>query len=132
MPGNLNPAQPSGVLPAGLSAAFVEELRYEALINAGYTDGSSDRYALTLNPRRFFRLTQKLSSAQYTTLWSFYQAHLVQAFYFYNPPETTPPFTSDPSGSQTVGRYVCVFDGSWSDAVMIGRSQGSFGLREVA
>jgi len=132
MPGNLSPAVPQGVLPANLAAAFVEEVRFEAFINNGYFDGSSDRYSLVLNPRRFFRFTYKLTAAQYTTLWSFYQAHLVQAFYFYNPPETTPPFTNDPSGSQTVGRYVCVFDGSWSDAVMIGRSQGSFGLREVA
>jgi len=131
MPNNVHVAVPSGVLPAGPAAAFQEELRLEAFVNA-YVDGNSDRYALALNPRKFFRMTRKLTSTDYQTLWSFYQAHIITPFYFYNPYETAPLFTSDPTGTATTGRYVVVFDGSWSDALQIGRSQASFGLREVA
>lgn len=137
MPQNLAPASPQGVLPAGLSAAFVEELRVENFVNL-YLDGTSTRFALAVNPRRFFKFTRKLvvdpvhGIDQYQDLWNFYQSHLIQPFYYYHPLETTPPFSYDPTGNQTAGRYVCVFDGSWSDATQLGRSQVSFGLREVA
>jgi len=132
MPNNLQPAAPTDVLPAGLCSAFQEQLRIEGFYNA-YVDGASDRYALQLNPRKFFRMTRRLrATADYQTLWSFYSAHLIQPFYFYHGPETTPPWTSDPSGAATPGRYTVVFDGSWSDAINLGRSEASFGLREVA
>ncbi len=131
MPGNLNAAVVVGVMPAGLCSAFQEELRLESLVNA-YPDGSSDRGALAVNVRHFFKLTRKVTAAQYTALWGWYQAHLTDAFYFYNLRETVPPWTWDPSGNQPVGRYIVVFDGSWSDTVMMGRSEASFGLREVA
>lgn len=85
-----------------------------------------------MNPRKFFRLTRRIKTTDYTALWTFYQAHLVKPFWFYLGTETTPPWHTDPSGSDPLGRYVVVFDGSWSDAIAIGRSQASFGLREVA
>jgi len=131
VPGNLNPANPVDVLPAGLAGAFTEEVRFENFLNS-YVDGSSDRMTLVINPRRFFKLTRKLTAAQYTALFNFYKAHLIAAFFFYNGVETVPPFTSDPTGANPVGRYTVVFDGSWSDAVTLARSQGSFGMREVA
>ena len=131
MPGNLNAAVVVGVMPGGLCSAFQEELRLESLANA-YPDGSSDRAALALNVRHFFRMTRKVTAAQYTALWDFYIAHLTDAFYFYNLRETVPPWTWDASGNQPVGRYIVVFDGSWSDTVMMGRSEASLGLREVA
>jgi hypothetical protein len=131
LPSNLQPAQPNGVLPFGLCSAFQEELRIEALTNT-YRDGSSDRAALALNPRRFFKFTRRLTAPQYTALRSFYNAHLIDPFYFYNLRETVPPFTWDASGNNTVGRYIVVFDGSWSDSTLMGRSEVSLGLREVA
>jgi hypothetical protein len=131
LPGNLNPANPIDMLPIGLAGAFTEQVSYESFDNR-YPDGSSDRAVLVINPRRFFKLTRKLTAAQYTALFTFYKAHLVAAFFFYNGCETVPPFTSDPTGASTTGRYTVVFDGSWSDAVTLGRSQASFGLREVA
>jgi hypothetical protein len=131
MPGNLSPANPIDVLPVGLAGAFTEQVSYESFVNS-YPDGSSDRASLVINPRRFFKFTRKLTAAQYTVLFAFYKAHPIAPFYFYNGCETVPAFTSDPSGANTVGRYTVVFDGSWSDAVTLGRSQGSFGLREVA
>lgn len=131
MPNNIAGAVPSGVLPAMLYAGFSAELRFEAYINA-YQDGSSDRLALALNPRRFFRCTGKFNAAQYTTFWTFFKAHLVQPFWFYYGPEAVPPFSSDPSGNAPSGRYAVVFDGGWSESIGIARSQVNFGMREVA
>ena len=125
------PAGPVDVMPYGLSSVFQEELRLECLTNT-YPDGSSDRLALALNVRHFFRFTRKVTSSQYSQLWAFYQQHLISAFYFYSLRETTPPWTWDPSGNQPIGRYIVVFDGSWSDTTMMGRSEASLGLREVA
>ncbi len=130
MPGNLNPAVVVGVMPAGLCSVFQEDLRLETLANA-YPDGSSDRAALAINVRHFFRFTRKVTAAQYTALWNFYSAHLTDAFYFYNLRETVPQWSWDPTGNQPAGRYVVVFDGSWSDTAMMGRSEASLGLREV-
>ena len=131
MPGNLNSAVPVGVMPAGLCSAFQEELRLESLVNS-YPDGSSDRAALAVNVRHFFRFTRKVTAAQYTALWNFFHAHPHDAFYFYNLRETTPPWTWDASGNQPSGRYIVVFDGSWGDTTALGRSEASLGLREVA
>lgn len=130
MPGNLNPAVSVGVMPAGLCSAFSEELRLENLVNT-YQDGSSSRAALAVNVRRFFRMTRTVTGAQYNALWNWYHAHPCDAFYFYNLRETVPPWTWDASGNQPVGRYLVVFDGSWSDTTKIGRCDASLGLREV-
>jgi hypothetical protein len=132
MPGTITPVSPTEVMPVSLCAAFTEELRIESFANT-YQDGSSDRVALALNPRRFFRMTRRVLPADYTTLYTFYKAHLIIPFWFYHLPETVPPFTWDSTGQATSGRYAVVFDGSWSDQVVLGaRSQVSLGLREVA
>lgn len=130
MPGNVKPAVPVGVFPYGLSNAFTEELRLEPLVN-DYPDGSSQRLALALNPRRFFTLTQSLRGAKWATLWSFYQAHRGVPFYFYNLRETVPPWTYDSDGVSTFGRYTVVFDGGWSEETQIGKGVASIALREV-
>lgn len=132
MPGNLTPAQPVDVMPFGLCSAFVEELRIEGFANATYVDGSSDRAPLVLNPRHFFRFTRRVTGAQYSALWAFIRAHVIEPFYFYNLVETVPPFTWDATGQNPSGRYVVVLDGNWSDQTAISRSDVSLGLREVA
>ena len=114
MPGNITPAAPTDVLPANLSRAFHQESHFEPDLNM-YPDGSSDRNALTLNPRAYFTMQQILTPDDYATLRSFYYAHQGQPFYFYNLRETVPPFSYDPTGQDTVGRYTVVFDGSWSE-----------------
>jgi hypothetical protein len=130
MPSNITPAVPVGVMPFGLCSAFAEEMRIESVVNT-YPDGSSDRAALAATPRHFFRFTRPVTSAQFTALQSFYLAHPADPFYFYNLRETVPPWTWDPSGNNPSGRYVCVFDGPWSDQVGMGRSSVSLSLREV-
>lgn len=130
MPGNLQPANPTEVMPKGLCTAFQEELRFESFVNSGYPDGSSDRVALALNARHFFRFTRRATATQYAALFTFYKAHLIVPFYFYNLRESN--FVWDATGGSTVGRYTVVFDGNWSDQSGLGRSQASLGLREVA
>jgi len=130
MPGNLNPANPIDVIPAGFYTALSEELRIESFVNQ-YADGSSDRVNLAQNPRHFFRITRRMTSAQYSALWTFFSNHLISPFFFYLPRETQPPFTPDPTGAATSGRYTVVWDGNWSDQVQLGRSEVSLGLREV-
>lgn len=131
MPSHVAVANPVGVFPKGLCSAFSEELRIEPLINV-YPDGSSDRAALAINPRRWFKLTRPLRSADYSLLFTFYQAHRAQEFYFYNLRETVPMWSYDPTGSATSGRYIVVFDGGWSEENYNPRFQASLALREVA
>jgi hypothetical protein len=130
MPGNIQPANPVDVIPAGFYAGLQEELRIESFVNV-YPDGSSDRMKLQDTPRHFFRITRRVTGPQYTSLYTFFKAHLVQPFYFYLPRETQPPFTPDPTGSSPFGRYTVVWDGHWSDQHQLGRSEVSLGMREV-
>jgi hypothetical protein len=130
MPGNVAAAQPSGVLPRILASAYTVELRLEMLANS-YPDGSSERQALALNPRHYFHLTQPLTGAAWAALWSFFLAHKGVPFYIYNPRETVPPFSYDPTGNDSLGRYTVVFDGGWSETTSMARAQIGFSLREV-
>jgi hypothetical protein len=138
MPGNITPAAPSQVMPQHLATAFHEELHLEADLNV-YPDGSSDRNALALNNRRYFSIQRTLMPAEWTALWQFYLQQQGRAFYFYNPRETVPPFSFDPTGQNTVGRYTVVFDSAWSETYTNQRrDQTGFGasvqlaLREIA
>jgi hypothetical protein len=131
MPGNLNPANPTTVMPMQLCKSFQEELRLEALLNQ-YPDGSSDRAALALNPRRYFRMTQGLNGADWAAMRTFYLTLQAKPFYFYNLRETVPPWSYDPTGSTPIGRYTVVFDGQWSDTYNVARSDVALQLREVA
>jgi hypothetical protein len=130
VPGNIIPSTPTDVFPKMLSTAFSEEIRVESLVN-NYPDGSSDRQPLVINPRKFFKLTTALTLKQWGVFRAFYFAHKSTAFYFYYGRETVPPYTSDPTGQNTVGRYTVVFDGGYSDSIGLSRSAVSFGLREV-
>jgi hypothetical protein len=130
MPNNLNPANPQGVMPKQLSKSFQADERLEALINQ-YPDGTSDRNALALNTRHYFRMTQGLTSTDWVAMRDFYNSHQGKAFYFYNLRETVPPFSYDPTGQNPIGRYTVVFDGQWSDTYNVARTDVALQLREV-
>jgi len=132
VPNNLQPSNPVDVLPSGFYSVLTEELRIESFANTDYPDGSADRAALANNPRHFFRITRRVTGPQYTTLWQFFSTHLISPFFFYVPRLTVPPFTPDPTGAATQGRYTVVWDGNWSDRYNLGRTEVSLGLREVA
>ena len=132
MPSNIAPAQPVDVFPRIISAStFTEELRLEEITNS-YPDGSSDRQALATTPRRYFHFTFAVTTLLWQRLWTFYLVHKAQAFYIYNPRETVPPFSYDPTGQDPIGRYTMVFDSAWSETTAMTRGQVAFSLREVA
>lgn len=131
MPDNVFAASPSAVMPKHLCRSFQEELRAEALLN-NYCDGSSDRVALVINPRRYFRMVHGLNGSDWANLKQFFYAQQGRAFYYYNLRETVPPFSYDATGSNPIGRYTVVFDGQWSDTYNVARTDIALQLREVA
>jgi phage-related protein len=133
MPGSVQNAAPLTVLPASLSRAFVHEREYQVLDNE-YGNGESQRSAQATNSRKRWRLAKRLTPAQLTALRDFFDARkgATESFYFYDPYETSPKFSHDPSGQAVAGRYTVRFGGEWSQSVSLGRADVSIELIEVA
>jgi hypothetical protein len=109
MPGNIQAASPSGVLPYGLCTAFAES-RELLQLQATYHDGTTHRSRLAVTSRRTFKLSRRLTAAAHGTLQAFWAAHQGSPFVFYNFAEG--PY--DGTGAATTGRYTVVFRSSWS------------------
>ncbi len=133
MPGSVQNAMPVTVLPASLSRAFVRAEVYPILAN-DYRNGESQRLNETTTARKRWHLAKRLTPTQLQTLREFYEARNgpVEAFYFYDPYETVPRFTSDPTGIALNGRYTVRFDSGWSQSCAPGRSDVEIELIEVA
>ena len=133
MPGSVQNAGPASVLPHSLSRAFVHEREYPALENE-YRNGESQRTVQAANSRKRWRLAKRLTPAQLAALRDFYDARKgpTEPFYFYDPYETNPKFSHDPTGQAAAGRYAVRFAGEWSPTVSLGRADVSMELIEVA
>ncbi len=133
MPGSIQNAPPATVLPASLSRAFVREQSYPVLAN-DYRNGESQRLNETTTSRKRWRLAKRLTPMQLQALRDFYEARngSVEAFYYYDPYETVPKFTSDPTGFSLNGRYTVRFDCGWSQSCALGRSDVEVELIEIA
>lgn len=133
MPGSVQNATPLTVLPASLSRAFVHEREYPVLDNA-YRNGESQRKAQANNSRKRWRLAKRLAPAQLQTLRDFFDARKgpTEPFYFYDPYETSPKFSHDPTGQSAAGRYTVRFAGGWNQSVSLGRTDVSLELVELA
>jgi hypothetical protein len=110
---------PTAVMPLSLSRAFTEVQTFPARVNE-YHDGASQRSACLSKPRRSWQLAKRLPASLLAELREFWQAQGVGAFYFYNPKETNPPFSYDPTGAATPGRYRVRFASPWSQTVGLG------------
>jgi hypothetical protein len=121
------------VLPASLSRAFVHAREYPVQVNE-YLNGESQRGRLADTSRKRWRLAKMLTAAQLSVLRDFYDARNgpQDAFYFYDPYETNPPFSHDPTGTATQGRYTVRFEGTWSQSSGPARSECEIELVEVA
>jgi len=99
MPGSVQNATPLAVLPVSLSRAFVHEREYPILDNE-YRNGESQRSVEATNSRKRWRLAKRLTPAQFATLRDFFDARRgpTEPFYFYDPYETSPKFSHDPTG----------------------------------
>ena len=133
MPGSIQNAAPATVLPHSLCRAFVHEREYPILDNE-YRNGESQRSAQASNSRKRWRLAKRLTPAQLAALRDFYDARKgpAEPFYFYDPYETNPKFSPDPTGQAAAGRYAVRFAGEWSQSVSLGRADVSIELIEVS
>jgi hypothetical protein len=64
-------------------------------------------------------LAKRLTPAQLQTLRNFYAARNGpgEPFYFYDPHETSPKFSCDPTGAAITGRHIVRFNGDWQQGV---------------
>lgn len=133
MPGSVQTATPLTVLPASLSRAFVHERGYPVLDNE-YRNGESQRSVLATNSRKRWRLAKRLTPAQLAALRDFYVARkgATEPFYFYDPYETSPKFSHDPTGQAVAGRYTVRFSGEWEQSVGPGRADVNIEFIELA
>jgi len=133
MPGSVQNAAPLTVLPASLSRAFVHEREYPVLDNE-YSKGESQRSVQTTNSRKRWRLLKRLTPSQLVTLRDFYDARRGsnEPFYFYDPYETNPKFSHDPTGQAVAGRYTVRFNGEWTQSVGFALAELQIELLELA
>lgn len=133
MPENVLNAAPPTVFPASLSRGFARQQEYPVIENV-YRNGEAQRSVQASTSRKRWRLAKRLAPAQIASLREFYESRNgpVEPFYFYDPYETNPKFTSDPTGQATTGRYIVRFDSEWSQTTGPGRSDVSIDLIELA
>ena len=133
MPGSVLNAAPATVLPQSLCRTFVHERVYP-LIENEYKNGESQRSVLATNSRRRWRLAKRLTPSALQTLRDFFDARngSTEPFYFYDPYETNPRFSYDPTGQAVAGRYTVRFDGDWNQSSGLARVDVNITLVELA
>ena len=119
MPGNIQNAAPSGVMPYALCTAFSESCE-QLQLQADYHDGTTERSQLAQTSRRTFKLAQRMTAASVAALKAFWDSHQggVVPFLFYNLAEGA----YDSAGNSTQGRYTVVFRGNWSQSTGLART----------
>jgi hypothetical protein len=130
MPGSIQNASPSSVMPYALCTAFSESREYVQL-QAQYHDGTIQRSQLAQTSRHTSKLSQRLTATQVAALKAFWDGQLggVVPFFFYNLIEGS----YDATGNSVVGRYTVVFRGNWSQSTGMQRSDvPQIQLEEVA
>jgi len=133
MPGSVQNAAPQTVLPWSLSKAFGHSREY-AVVDNEYRNGESQRGRLTVTSRKRWTIAKRLTPAQLEQFREFFEARKgpQEPFYFYDPWDTSPKFSYDPTGNSPVGRYTVRFDCSWSQIVGMGRADVEISLVELA
>jgi hypothetical protein len=129
MPGLVRAAVSVGTLPFSLSTKFSESHAVQVSMNE-YHDGSSQRTSLVTSGRRTWKQSKRLTVLQLGLLRDFFEANAQNAFYFYSPFETVPPFSQSPSG--TDGRYLVRFASDWEQTNGMVRSDTGIELIELA
>ena len=131
MPGSVSNAAPSTTLPYSLSIAFVRSQTYE-LLNNDYANGESQRSVFATTSRKRWSRQLRLTATEMADLRTFYLARggRTEPFFYFDPWETSPLFTSIPSGTQ--GRYTVRFDCDWSQEIGLGRGQVGIEFVETA
>ena len=133
MPGSVQNAVPVAVFPHSLSRAFGHAREYIVIENE-YRNGESQRSRLVETSRKRWRLSKRLTAAFLQQLRDFYDARKgpEEPFYFYDPWDTSPKFSHDPTGGATAGRYTVRCEGYWEQMVGMGRADIEITLIELA
>ena len=133
MPGSVQNAVPTAVLPQSLSRAFGHAREYIVIENE-YRNGESQRSRLVETSRKRWRTARRLTPTLLDAFRDFYDARNgpQEPFYFYDPWDTTPKFSHDPTGTATQGRYTVRFEGPWEQMVGMGRGDVGISLVELA
>ena len=133
MPASVQNAVPVAVLPQSLCRAFTHTREYPVIDNE-YRNGESQRSVESATSRKRWRLAKRLTPAQLQALRAFYEARNgpAEPFYFYDPYETSPKFSYDPTGEAVAGRYTVRFNCEWSESLELGRAEVEIELVEVA
>lgn len=129
MPRTVGVAAPFGTLPHSISTKFTESHAVQMNINE-YHDGASQRTSQVANGRRSWKISKRLDPVSLIALRSFFEEAKGRAFNFYNPSETSPPYSHNPIGAS--GLYLVRFNGDWEQTNGMGRSDVSIELIEVA
>jgi hypothetical protein len=132
-PGSVSNAAPATVLPWSLCTAFSHSREY-AVIENEYKNGESQRSKLVSTSRKRWTTARRLTPAILEDFRDFYDARKGphEPFYFYDPWDTSPKFSYDPTGAQTTGRYTVRFDCPWTQTVGMGRADIQISLVELA
>ena len=119
MPGNVQNAAPSGVMPYALCTAFAESREY-AQLQAQYHDGTIQRSQLANTARHTFHVSERLNATKAAALKTFWDGQQggVVPFVFYNLIEGT----YDPNGNSLPGRYTVVFRSNWQQTTGLART----------
>lgn len=133
MPGSVANAAPSTVLPQSLSRGFAATREYPVIENE-YRNGESQRSTQAATSRKRWTLTKRLTLVQLQALREFYEARhgTHEPFYFYDPYESDPKFSADPTGASVNGRYTVRFNSDWSQSAGLSRSDVQIELIELA
>jgi hypothetical protein len=133
MPGSVPLASPTTVLPWSLCTAFGHSREYTVVDNE-YRNGESQRSRLTETSRRHWTTARRLTPTLLEDFRDFFDARKGghEPFYFYDPWDTDPKFSYDPTGVETIGRYTVRFDCPWSQTVGTGRADVQIDLIELA
>lgn len=134
MPGSVANAAPATVLPDTLSRAFARAFGWPVNVNE-YRLGESQRAYLAGTSRKSWRLAKRLSASDLDDLRDFFEDRggSTEPFYFYDPWETSPKFTPDPTGVETTGRYTVRFAvDSWRQISAFPRVETDIELIELA
>jgi hypothetical protein len=133
---NCNAQRRSVTAPRGnlvLSRAFVHTRGYPVIGNE-YRNGESQRSAQAATSRKRWRITKRLTPTKLATPRDFYDERngTHDPFFFYDPYETNPKFSCDPTGAMVTGRYTVRFNTDWSQLVGPGRSDVQIELIELS
>ncbi len=133
MPGSVQNANPLTVMPWSLCRSFQHSREFAVLVNE-YKNGECQRGRLVETSRKRWSTTRSLTAAVLEEFRDFWNARRgpTEPFFVYDPWDTDPKFSYDPTGSETVGRYCVRFDCPWEQTSGLGRLEAPVIIIELA